>query len=66
MFCEEDGTTEVRQRCEGCKYKHIVHANGGYSFNGCYHRPYKGKRVAEIKECPKLKQNNNKEIITDE
>lgn len=42
-----------KQRCKGCKYKRIVHAGGGFSFNGCYHRPYKGKWVANIKECPK-------------
>ena len=30
-----------------------VTANGGTIFLGCYHAPYKGKWVAEIKECPK-------------
>lgn len=45
-----------KQRCEDCEYKRLVHASGGFSFNGCYHRPYTGKRVAEIKDCPKEKE----------
>ena len=53
MFCAE---AEIKQRCEKCEYRKTVHANGGFSFYGCYHRPYKGKRVAEIKECPKSKE----------
>ena len=44
---------QQKQRCEECEYKHIVHASGGFSFNGCYHRPYTGKWVATIKDCPK-------------
>ena len=44
-----------KQRCEGCKYARTAHATGGWSFTGCYHRPYTGKWVAEIKECPKGK-----------
>lgn len=39
-------------RCDGCAYCKIVYANGGYSFYGCYHSPYHGKMVAEIKDCP--------------
>lgn len=42
-----------KQRCKGCEYKRIVHASGGFSFNGCYCRPYKGKWVADIEQCPK-------------
>jgi len=40
-------------RCYGCYDCHIVSANGGWSFFGCYHEPYHGKWVAEIKNCPK-------------
>ena len=40
-------------RCKNCKYANLVDATGGYQFLGCYHRPYKGKRVVEIKDCPK-------------
>lgn len=50
MFEQDD---VKKQRCEGCKYGKSVHANGGFSFKGCYHRPYNGKWVAEIKDCPK-------------
>ncbi len=40
-------------RCEGCKYRQRVYAQNNYYFYGCYHRPYIGKRVVEIKYCPK-------------
>ena len=53
MFNEDDVRKEKRARCAGCEYRHLVHANGGYSFYGCYCRPYKGKRVVEIEDCPK-------------
>lgn len=53
MFSEDDREKEKRSRCCGCKYRHMVRANGGFSFYGCYHRPYTGKRVVEIKDCPK-------------
>ena len=56
MFNEDDMQREKRARCQGCEYKRMVHANGGFNFYGCYHRPYKGKRVVEIKECPKSKE----------
>ena len=49
MFESED---EKKQRCDGCGHRKRVYAQGNYSFNGCYHRPYAGKRVAEIKDCP--------------
>lgn len=58
MFNEDDRMREKRERCRGCKYRHIVHANGGYNFYGCYHRPYTGKRVVEIKDCPKGAEEN--------
>lgn len=40
-------------RCKGCAYAKAVVSNGQWIFLGCYHIPYNGKRVAEIKECPK-------------
>ena len=43
----------AKGRCDGCKDRRRVHAQNNYSFYGCYHRPYTGKRVAEIKDCPK-------------
>lgn len=39
--------------CEKCKMSKIVYANGQWNFIGCYHEPYRGKWVCEIKECPK-------------
>lgn len=45
-------------RCAICDYCKIVRANGGWSFYGCFYKPYKGKWVAEIKDCPKKKEEN--------
>lgn len=41
-----------RGRCDLCRYGHLVYANGRWSFYECYHNPYSGKWVAEIKDCP--------------
>lgn len=46
-------TNQPRGRCDGCRDCCIVYANGGWSFYCCYHNPYHGKWVAEIKNCPK-------------
>lgn len=40
-------------RCHPCKYAKCVNATGGFMFLGCYCEPYHGKRVSEIKNCPK-------------
>ena len=54
LFDIEDKFRKVqKERCDGCKYCKVVHANGGFSFYGCHHKPYRGKWVAEIKDCPK-------------
>lgn len=45
-----------RGRCDGCCDCRIIQANGGWSFNGCFHEPYHGKWVAEIENCPKVKE----------
>ena len=53
IFDIEDKFRKVqKERCDGCKYCKLVHANGGFSFYGCHHKPYRGKWVAEIKDCP--------------
>ena len=39
-------------RCNPCKYRKVTGGSGGWAFFGCYHKPYNGKWVAEIKECP--------------
>ena len=48
-------------RCKGCPYADVVRAQTGLMFLGCRHDPYKGKRVAEIKSCPKKGEENGKE-----
>lgn len=44
-------------RCNPCPYARGVGSYSGYSFLGCYHKPYTGKCVAEIKDCPKKASN---------
>lgn len=40
-------------RCGNCEYARIINASVGWSFVGCKHKPYDGKWVVEIKDCPK-------------
>lgn len=40
-------------RCKGCIYARTMGSNGGWQFIGCTHKPYNGKWVTEIKDCPK-------------
>ena len=40
-------------RCHHCEYARAVFAQDQSMFLGCYHEPYRGKWVAEIKDCPK-------------
>lgn len=42
-----------KERCDGCKDCRTVYCNGGFQFYGCYHKPYRGKWVKDIKHCPK-------------
>ena len=39
-------------RCKPCEYGRVVVATGQFMFLGCYCEPYRGKWVAEIKNCP--------------
>ena len=39
-------------RCEKCEHKRLVRAQDGWEFYGCFCLPYKGKWIAQIKECP--------------
>lgn len=57
MSFDEDYKKHLR--CEKCEYRRTVHANGGFTFHGCYHRPYTGKWVREIKDCPAGKEVRN-------
>lgn len=49
-FFEYDN--QSKGRCDGCWDCRTVYANGGWSFRGCYHKPYHGKWVCEIRDCP--------------
>lgn len=53
---KEDETEETKPRCQGCEHIKRVYAQNDFSFQGCYHRPYTGKWVAEIKNCPKKRK----------
>lgn len=44
---------EKEIRCKGCEYCRPVYASDSWKFMGCYSRPYNGKWIAEVKECPK-------------
>lgn len=45
-----------KKKCETCGKARVVYdGTGGWSFIGCYHNPYNGKWVVEIKDCPKEK-----------
>lgn len=39
-------------RCHPCEFAKYVGTWEGWGFLGCYHPPYTGKRVCEIKNCP--------------
>lgn len=43
-------------RCKGCEYCKSVVASPDWQFFGCYHQPFKGQWVVEIKDCPKDKE----------
>lgn len=43
----------IDSRCIGCEYAKSVFGSGGWMFLGCYHTPYRGKRVSEITTCPR-------------
>ena len=43
-------------RCYGCESCLGVSA-WNFDFLGCYHKPYKGKWIKEIKDCPKDGEN---------
>jgi hypothetical protein len=49
-FFEYDN--QSKGRCDGCGDCRTVYATGGWSFLGCYHKPYHGKWVCEIRDCP--------------
>lgn len=44
------------EQCKGCPRLHHMHDQIGWWFYGCGHAPYHGKFIAEIKECPKDKE----------
>ena len=40
-------------QCEFCDFAMFIDQWGERKILGCKHEPYKGKWIAEIKECPK-------------
>ena len=40
-------------RCHPCKYAKAIYAGNVGVFLSCWHEPYQGKRVVEIKDCPR-------------
>lgn len=44
---------EYEKKCKHCEHCRRVYAQNGWSIVGCFHEPYRGKWIAEIKECPK-------------
>lgn len=47
-----------RGRCNPCEYAKPVVGTGQWTFLGCYCKPYRGKWVKEIKDCPKEVSDN--------
>ena len=42
------------KHCGKCEHaKEVVTAPFNWKFIGCYCKPYRGKRVSEIEQCPK-------------
>lgn len=42
-----------KNRCIKCKYRKTIHAQYEWMFDGCCYKPYRGKWIQEINECPK-------------
>ena len=53
---EIDKSSLSNEKCCSCKNSKVVVCNSGFKFLGCTHPPYKGKWVAEIKDCPKTQR----------
>ena len=52
-------------RCNGCKDCRKVTAADGFTFLGCFHNPFRGKWVAEIKDCPKANVSDTEDDCID-
>ena len=39
-------------RCKKCKHSKVINAQDDWFFRGCYCKPYRGKWVSEIENCP--------------
>ena len=42
----------MKNRCKDCEYEKVIQAQDGYKFIGCFKKPYQGKPVSEIENCP--------------
>ena len=41
------------ERCKECPYCQMVWEDSGWCHDGCFHAPYCGAWIADIKDCPK-------------
>lgn len=44
--------SKVIKRYQGCEYEKIITAQDGHKFAGCIKKPYRGKLVGGIINCP--------------
>lgn len=47
---------EKHERCKDCEYRKKINAQDDFWLNACYCKPYKGKWIVEIDNCPKAKK----------
>ena len=45
-----------RSKCFKCEYHRKIEAGMNFIFIGCTYPPYRGKWIAELTECPKIKK----------
>ena len=51
----------MEKKCTECEYTREVTAQDIFKFIGCYHKPYKGKWIVEIRNCPRNDKNNSED-----
>lgn len=48
------------ERCKNCKYRRKKPYLDVFEVYGCYCKPYKGKRITDIKICPREEDQHDK------
>lgn len=59
---QDTDAIERDKRCKQCTNRKGVSGSPGFNFMGCYHSPYRGKWITEIKDCPKNITKNGQNI----